>query len=144
MFPAGVRPFKCDTCPKAYFQKSDLERHIKLQHLQVTTIGENGVIQKPFRCMECPKSFAQSCDLERHIRTHAGIRPYKCEQVGGGYCKQAGYSGTLVGCGTAWIGRKFLVPRFSGPSRISGTAPLFLRSQNTVWLFCAVKYNLRI
>ena len=77
----GVRPFKCDTCPKAYFQKSDLERHIKLQHLQVTTIGENGVIQKPFRCMECPKSFAQSCDLERHIRTHAGIRPYKCEQV---------------------------------------------------------------
>ena len=80
LFP-GVRPFKCDTCPKAYFQKSDLERHIKLQHLQVTTIGENGVIQKPFRCMECPKSFAQSCDLERHIRTHAGIRPYKCEQV---------------------------------------------------------------
>lgn len=62
-----LRLFKCDTCGRAFRQKSTL-----LQHERIHTDT------RPYPCNECGKRFRQQSHLIQHIRIHANEKPYNC------------------------------------------------------------------
>lgn len=68
-----LRLFKCDTCGRAFRQKSTL-----LQHERIHTDT------RPYPCNECGKRFRQQSHLIQHIRIHANEKPYNCM-----YCARA-------------------------------------------------------
>lgn len=63
------RPFKCQICPYASRNSSQLVVHLR------THTGD-----APFRCSECTAAFKINSDLKRHMRMHSGEKPYACEQ----------------------------------------------------------------
>uniref|UniRef100_A0A8D9DM44 Zinc finger protein 252 n=1 Tax=Cacopsylla melanoneura TaxID=428564 RepID=A0A8D9DM44_9HEMI len=60
-----LRLFKCETCGRAFRQKSTL-----LQHERIHTDT------RPYPCNECGKRFRQQSHLIQHIRIHANEKPY--------------------------------------------------------------------
>ncbi|CAI9734103.1 zinc finger and SCAN domain-containing 2-like [Octopus vulgaris] len=73
VFPAasangGDKPYKCDTCEKAFSLRRALKAHKRVH------TGE-----KPFKCDTCPKAFSHQGALKAHKRVHTGERPFKCD-----------------------------------------------------------------
>ena len=64
----GEKPFKCDSCEKAFTWKGDLTKHERIH------TGE-----KSFSCDTCEKAFSQQSDLIVHKRIHTREKPYSCE-----------------------------------------------------------------
>ncbi len=64
----GEKPFKCDTCDKAFAQEAHFTVHKRIH------TGE-----KPFSCDTCGKTFTQRGSLTEHKRIHTGEKPYSCE-----------------------------------------------------------------
>lgn len=56
---SGVKPFKCEQCPKAFNHKTDLRRHMCLH---------SG--SKPFSCVQCGKGFIRKDHMVKHMDTH--------------------------------------------------------------------------
>jgi uncharacterized Zn-finger protein len=54
------KPFKCDSCPKAFRRSEHLKRHVRSVHSNV----------RPFPCKFCEKKFSRSDNLAQHLRTH--------------------------------------------------------------------------
>lgn len=54
------KPFKCESCPKAFRRSEHLKRHIRSVHSNV----------RPFPCKFCEKKFSRSDNLAQHLRTH--------------------------------------------------------------------------
>ena len=70
----GVKPYKCDFCPKAFTRSHALIEHQR-QH--------SGI--RPFKCEICLKTFAVAKTLQNHQLTHSNLKPYSCEVCGKSY-----------------------------------------------------------
>ncbi|XP_035225127.1 zinc finger protein 583-like [Stegodyphus dumicola] len=63
------RPFKCTVCGKAFTQKVNLQRHVRIH------TGE-----LPFHCDICNQKFRQQSNVTQHKRTHHPIAEYPVVQ----------------------------------------------------------------
>ncbi|KAM9332401.1 zinc finger Y-chromosomal protein-like [Pholidichthys leucotaenia] len=82
---SGVKPHRCDLCPKAYMRTNDLEHHRKVVHA-------NGVAEPPrpssLLCDLCGKEFKCQSQLAIHFQTHTGDRPHLCDICGRKFARQ--------------------------------------------------------
>ena len=64
----ATNQFKCRKCVEVYMTKSELQMHVKTNHLQ------------KFNCKECKQCFDKNSDLEYHMTTdHKSEKKFKCE-----------------------------------------------------------------
>ena len=68
----NLRPFKCETCPKAFKAKKVLIIHRRDVH------GENVGPTEKFPCTKCDYAASTSHILKRHLETHNETKAYSC------------------------------------------------------------------
>ncbi|XP_067104841.1 zinc finger protein 408 [Osmerus mordax] len=73
-FDTRERRYRCDQCPKSFFQLCHLKKH------QFTHSGF-----KPYSCSECSKTYSSQENYKAHILMHRGERPFKCQQCDKSY-----------------------------------------------------------
>ncbi|XP_055286252.1 zinc finger protein 253-like [Moschus berezovskii] len=67
----GIKPYKCQECGKTFTVPSHLIEHMN------THVGE-----RPYKCKECGEAFGSSSHLHVHSQIHTGIKLYKCQECG--------------------------------------------------------------
>ncbi|XP_052716606.1 MDS1 and EVI1 complex locus protein EVI1-B-like isoform X2 [Crassostrea angulata] len=63
------RKFCCENCDKVFTDPSNLQRHIRSQHIGA----------RSHACGECGKTFATSSGLKQHQHIHSSVKPFQCE-----------------------------------------------------------------
>jgi len=87
----GIRPFKCEHCPKSFTQKGNLKKH-QIQH-SIATLKE----RKRFKCNICNKSYTERYNLEvSWLRSSPWQTIYSHGNIGA-------YGYTFVGCTSWWL-----------------------------------------
>ncbi|XP_077410001.1 zinc finger Y-chromosomal protein 1-like [Vanacampus margaritifer] len=84
----GVKPHRCDLCPKAYMRTNDLEHH----KLTVHQDGGVGGTRRRRRsgsllCHFCGKEMKFRSQLATHLLTHTDERPHLCDVCGRKFCR---------------------------------------------------------
>lgn len=82
---SGVKPHRCDLCPKAYMRTNDLEHHKKMAHLEG---GAEPARPSSLLCDLCGKEFRCRSQLAIHYQTHTGERPHLCDICGRKFSRQ--------------------------------------------------------
>ncbi|XP_057680425.1 zinc finger protein 616-like [Corythoichthys intestinalis] len=78
----GIKPHRCDLCPKAYMRANDLEHH------RATVHGDDGEAEGAPRrpgsllCHFCGKELKFRSQLAAHLLTHTDERPHLCDVCG--------------------------------------------------------------
>ncbi|XP_029935538.1 zinc finger protein 678-like [Myripristis murdjan] len=75
----GVKPHRCDLCPKAYMSTTDLEHHKKTVHIDGAGRPLNPSL---LLCDLCGKEFKYRSQLSNHLQSHTGERPHLCDLCG--------------------------------------------------------------
>lgn len=65
-----TKQFECQICGQLFARKDSLSIHTQKQHT-----GDF-----PYECKYCPKKFSKSYSLKTHVRSHAGHRPFQCDE----------------------------------------------------------------
>ncbi|CAJ1081589.1 zinc finger protein 436-like [Xyrichtys novacula] len=82
---SGVKPHRCDLCPKAYMRNNDLEHHKKIAHVEG---GTETPRPSSLLCDLCGKEFKCKSQLAVHFQTHTGERPHLCDICGRKFSRQ--------------------------------------------------------
>ena len=67
-YDSNRRAFFCGFCPKSFWKKANVQRHIQF-HMKK---GDQ------HKCHECDRSFSNSAAFQRHVLIHQ--KPFKCDQ----------------------------------------------------------------
>ncbi|KAM9826840.1 zinc finger Y-chromosomal protein-like [Neosynchiropus ocellatus] len=81
---SGVKPHRCDLCPKAYMRVNDLEHHKRTAHLEGSQPPRSGSLL----CDFCGREFRCRSQLQIHLQTHTGERPHLCDICGRKFGRQ--------------------------------------------------------
>ncbi|XP_028288871.1 zinc finger protein 2-like [Parambassis ranga] len=82
---SGVKPHRCDLCPKAYMRTNDLEHHKKIVHIDGAAEPQQ---PSSLLCDFCGKEFKCRSQLTIHFQTHTGERPHLCDICGRKFSRQ--------------------------------------------------------
>uniref|UniRef100_G3N875 C2H2-type domain-containing protein n=1 Tax=Gasterosteus aculeatus TaxID=69293 RepID=G3N875_GASAC len=82
---SGVKPHRCDLCPKAYMRTNDLEHHKKVAHVRGAA---ESTPPSSLLCDLCGKEFKCRSQLAVHFQTHTGERPHLCDICGRKFGRQ--------------------------------------------------------
>jgi len=63
--------FDCSHCPKKFTHPSNLKRHIRTAHFEMSD-------KKTYDCTVCVKSFKDPSALKHHLKMHLEVRPFPC------------------------------------------------------------------
>jgi len=72
---AGLRPFQCQECGKAFTERPSLRKHIRIKHPK----PDEEII---FSCKVCEKIYTSKQGLVNHELSHSKENPYLCNSCG--------------------------------------------------------------